>query len=72
MWKEIAIMGYKVTVKVFEKGSQFGMDEAPRISKMAIFNKGKQVFNYDRGLDFNELPSWTYKIIIKAVKEFLL
>lgn len=47
---------YKYWVKHFEEGSQFGTDDG-RISKLSIkrLSDDKEVYNFDRGLDFNHL-----------------
>jgi hypothetical protein len=71
MWKEVSVLGYKVIVKIFEKGSRYGIKEFPRISKLQIYKRGKELAAYDRGWDFNELPPMIYKAIITCLKAIL-
>jgi hypothetical protein len=54
MWKKeiIVINGSEIyfSMKVFENGSSYGIDEG-RISKLSCRREGKEVINYDRGWD---------------------
>lgn len=54
MWKEgvIGIHGtpYHYWIKVYEEGSQYGI-EGGKISKLMLKRDGKIVCNYDRGWD---------------------
>ena len=54
MWKEGAILirgkVYKYQAKVYEKGSEYGI-EGGRVSKVMIKHDGEIVVNYDRGWD---------------------
>ena len=54
MWSEGTLNGYAYWVKHFEKGSDYGINEG-RISKLSIRKDGKEIYNYDRGLDFDKL-----------------
>ena len=54
MWKETEIKGYKFTFKIYDIGSIFGINDG-RVSKLSIRKNGKELYNYDRGLDFNNL-----------------
>ena len=54
MWSNGEINGYRFEVKHYENGSQYGINEG-RISKLSIRKDGKWVYNYDRGLDFDNL-----------------
>lgn len=59
MWHKIEIngfAGYRANAKVFDEGSTYGINEG-RISKLEIFNGKTRVYNYDRGLDFDELDA---------------
>ncbi len=61
MWKEGVIgvptkdgkiIGVKYCAKVYDVGSQYGIEEG-RISKLTLRQDGKEVYNYDRGLDLD-------------------
>ena len=59
-WQEGTLNGYWYQAKVFEVGSQYGINGG-RISKLAIckgdkWDVTKCVYNYDRGLDFDKCP----------------
>jgi len=54
MWSEGTINGYQYWVKHFEKGSDEGINQG-RILKMSIRKDDREVYNYDRGLDFDNL-----------------
>ena len=50
MWKDGIIDGYRYQVKVFDEGSDFGINGG-RISKLWMQKDGKEAANYDRGWD---------------------
>ena len=54
MWSKGEISGYKYEVKHYSEGSQYGIEEG-KISKLSIRKNGEWVYNYDRGLDFDNL-----------------
>ena len=54
MWSEGTIGEYKYWVKHYDEGSDYGIDEG-RISKLTIRKGGRELYNYDRGLDFDNL-----------------
>ena len=54
MWSKGTLNGYEYWVKHFEDGSDYGINEG-RISKLTIRKDGKEIYNYDRGLDFDNL-----------------
>ena len=62
MWKEgsIGIHGtpYHYWIKVFEEGSEFGI-EGGKISKLMLKRDGKVVCNYDRGWDIKPVDTDT-------------
>lgn len=60
---------YAGNVKIFQEGSKHGMGGG-RISKLTCtdHNKGKLIFSYDRGLDFDAMPIG----ILSRVMEFLI
>jgi len=56
MWKNGTINGYAYYAKCYETGSQYGINNG-RISKLDIRKDGKMLYNYDRGLDFDNLDA---------------
>lgn len=55
-WFNFSFVGkYTGQAKIFESGSVFGIGGG-RISKLQVYTGKGLVFNYDRGLDFDELP----------------
>jgi hypothetical protein len=68
MWSQGKINGYEYWVKHYEEGSEmYGINEG-RISKLSIRKDGTEIFNYDRGLDFDRLDAGgktVYKEILK-------
>jgi len=68
MWYTNTIDGYWFEAKVYDTRSQYGIYEG-RISKLCIckgtkFGSTKMVYNYDRGLDFDEcVPRILAKIL---------
>jgi hypothetical protein len=68
MWKELFILGYRVLIKVYDEGSKYGIEGLERVSKLSIWKDGKEVLNYDRGWDFNELSGPVYWLIKKIIK----
>ena len=52
MWKTIELDGFKIQMKVYETGSEYGIEKG-RISKLNIREIGKtmDLANYDRGWD---------------------
>ncbi len=68
MWHEGVIDGYWWQAKVFNEGSQFGINNG-RVSKLSIcegevWNHKKQVYGYDRGLDFDNCPAEVFSKIM--------
>ena len=56
MWGHGTSNGYEYWVKYYEKGSEFGIDGG-RISKLSIRKDGKELYNFSRGLDFDNLDA---------------
>jgi len=54
MWSKDEINGFRYEVKHYSEGSHYGIDEG-KVSKLSIRKDGKWVYNYDRGLDFDNL-----------------
>ena len=62
MWYETTIDGRWLQAKIYNEGSQFGINGG-RVSKLGICKPGMKFagwntvdYNYDRGLDFDHLP----------------
>ena len=69
MWTQGTIDGYAYWVKHYEEGSQFGIDGG-RISKLTIRKDGTELYNYDRGLDFDRLDDYGKTVYIKILEEY--
>jgi hypothetical protein len=66
MWKQGKLNGYDYWLKSWEQPSHFGIDNG-RISKLSIRQNGTELYNFDRGLDFDELDDdgrITYKQLL--------
>ena len=57
MWSNGTINGYAYCVKYYETGSQFGINGDGKISKLEIRKDWTILYNYDRGLDFDDLDA---------------
>lgn len=60
MWQTGTFDGFYYEAKVYEEESKFGIDGG-RISKLRIcwgsrWNNDSCLYNYDRGLEFDNLP----------------
>lgn len=69
MWHKGNIGEYTYEAKVYGEGSQYGIDEG-KISKMSIRKNGKELYNYDRGLDFNRLDTDGEEIYATLLKKY--
>ena len=69
MWSKGEINGYRYEVKHYEAGSQYGIEEG-RVSKLSIRKNGKWVYNYDRGLDFDNLDEEGKATYAKILKQY--
>ena len=68
-WVEGVCGEYRFQAKLFDEGSEFGIDEG-RVSKLAIQDaNGDWVVNYDRGWDIE--PIEQYKDCYTAIMELL-
>jgi hypothetical protein len=54
MWTNGKMDGYEFFVKHYDEGSQYGIGEG-KISKLSIRKDDTELYNYDRGLDFDRL-----------------
>ena len=71
MWKTGTHKGYFWMAKIFDEGSIYGIDGG-RISKLSIckgekWTAGKEVYNYERGLDFNNMPAEDLQEVINHI-----
>jgi hypothetical protein len=70
MWSQGKINGYEYWVKHYEEGSEmYGISEG-RISKLSIRKDGKEIYNYDRGLDFDRLDADGKKAFKEILKKY--
>jgi hypothetical protein len=69
MWKKGNIDGYTYDVKHYESGSQYGINEGA-ISKLSIRKDGKELYNYDRGLDFDRLDKGGKAAYTKILEKY--
>ena len=75
-WIEGKVGQYEFCAKVYDNGSNFGIDEG-RVSKLQIYAKagefpnqvGKTIVNYDRGWDVR--PKKEHKELFKALMKTL-
>jgi len=56
MWGQGTSNGYEYWVKHYPEASRFGIDGG-KISKLSIRKDGKELYNFDRGLDFDNLDA---------------
>jgi hypothetical protein len=78
-WVEGTVDGFRFQAKVFDEGSQFGINEG-RVSKLNIWDESKRlacgniftasIVNYDRGWDIKPKKK-TERDILNAVVEYL-
>lgn len=67
-WITISINNrYEAFCKVFAEESDYGINQG-RISKLQVKDtkKGDTIYNYDRGLDFDNAPKTILNQILKA------
>ncbi len=71
MWKEKIIDGHWCQAKVYDEPSEFGIENG-RISKLTIAKgpawegMSKTIYNYSRGLDFDETPNGLLQKVLLA------
>ena len=68
MWTQGEINGYKYFAKVYHGGSHFGINEG-QISKLTIKKGDKMVYNFDRGLDFDNLDKEGKKVYLQILSD---
>ena len=69
MWTQGTIDGYAYWVKHYEEGSQFGINGG-RISKLTIRKDGTELYNYDRGFEFDNLDTDSKLIYEELLKQY--
>lgn len=68
-WVEGKVENYKFSAKIFDEGSEFGINEG-RVSKLTIIDENDNcIVNYDRGWDIK--PEEKYTKYYNAVMELL-
>lgn len=68
MWEHGSYKNYTFEAKVYEQGSQFGINQG-RISKLQIKDDDKVVAHYDRGWDIR--PKLEHKNDVKEIIDVL-
>lgn len=66
-WITVEIQGFRVEAKVYDEGSEFGV-MGGRVSKLTIYKNGKELYNYDRGLEFNNLQAGFIEIVVAELE----
>ena len=73
MWKkgtlEIGKSVFSYWVKVYEEGSEYGIDEG-KISKLMLKRDGRVVCNYDRGWDIRPRDPDTRQALVSLKKTY--
>ena len=67
MWGHGKMNGYHNWVKYYSEGSEHGIGGDGKVSKLSIRKDGKELYRFERGLDFDNLDAGG-----KAVYEDLL
>lgn len=70
MWTQGEINGYKYCAKHFEEGSEYGIGGNGRISKLNIRKDGRELYNFERGLDFDKLDHEGRKVYEEILKMY--
>jgi hypothetical protein len=69
MWTHGEINGYVYQVKYYETASEYGINRG-KISKMSIRKDGKEIYNYERGLDFDDLDAEGRMVYASLLERF--
>jgi hypothetical protein len=70
MWTKGNIDGYDFWAKHYEEPSEgYGINDG-RISKLSIRKDGKELYNFDRGLDFDRLDPDGKAVYEKILKKY--
>ena len=69
MWGHGTLNGYEYWVKHYSEGSQFGIDGG-KISKLSIRKDGRELYNFDRGLDFDNLDDGGRAVYDELLKRY--
>ena len=69
MWGQGTSNGYEYWMKHYPEGSQFGIDGG-KISKLSIRKNGKELYNFDRGLDFDNLDAGGRAVYEELLKRY--
>lgn len=66
-WCKVRIDGLRCVAKVFDEASVYGINGG-RISKLSIKDGDREVYNFDRGLDFCKIDSSVAAGIVRAIE----
>jgi len=77
-WVTCLIAGKWVQAKVYDEPSEYGINDG-RVSKLAVLKTGMRDrsapfgdqldYNYDRGLDYSNLPDEDVNVIVTALEK---
>ena len=70
VWSSGKINGYTYDVKSFQNGSQYGIGGNGRISKLSIRKDGIELYNYERGLDFDRLNAAGKEVYAQILERY--
>ena len=70
MWHNGDIGDYEYQAKCLNTSSQYGIGGNGRISKLSIRKNGKELYNYDRGLNFNILDEEGEIVLTKILVKY--
>ena len=71
MWKFGMINGYEYEAKVFDLGSEYGINGG-RISKLFVKKDGRVVINYDRGWDVRPKTKEAKQVLAEILRIYSL
>lgn len=69
MWKRLFYEGYEIEAKVYETGSEYGIDGG-RISKLWMRKDGRIALNYDRGWDVHPVDKDAERVYEYVLKKW--
>jgi len=70
MWSSGRYGEYTYDVKSYEIGSQYGIGGNGRISKLSIRKNGEEIYNYCRGLDYDNLDEEGKGVYAKILEKY--
>ena len=69
MWMFGSIDGYEYEAKVYDLGSEYGINGG-RISKLYVTKAGRVVINYDRGWDIKPKTAEANRILQAILQKY--